>query len=366
MANVAAGCLTPEGKFDRAGWAGRRKEFSARGGGLTVGKTHLPPRICVYEDRAEAMDGLILMGESLCAADKDISPHLTVPEAPDSVRAWGRSRPEVVLSTSQPVGATGWDVKPWLLLQELSEGRQEVLWLDSDLIVTAPVSRILLDFPRDSLIFAEEWIRSKTSASQFWGLPSVRPVVLFNNCFIRVTQAHRPLLERWAQMTRDPRYREAQALPFERRPIEARHDGWLLIALLESEEFCDVPFDCIRLGRHIAQCAGSSGYRPTDRLLDLYRGLPPLIHGLGRKPWDATRGGSRIQRYLLDLATDVSPYVLAARRVARSLDMHEEWLEAPPSPGAILRGLTAGHPGMAGLPLAIPHAIFEKVGQIRR
>jgi hypothetical protein len=29
MANVAAGCLSPEGKFDRAGWADGRKEFEA-------------------------------------------------------------------------------------------------------------------------------------------------------------------------------------------------------------------------------------------------------------------------------------------------------------------------------------------------
>lgn len=331
-----------------------------------MGKTHPPLRVCSYEDRAEAMDSLILMGESLCAADPDISLHLTVPEAPDSVRAWARSRPQVVLSTTQPAGATGWDVKPSLLLQELSEGRQEVLWLDSDIIVTAPVSRILLDFPRDSLLFAEEWTWSKLSVSHFWGLRSVRPVVLFNNCFIRATQFHRPLLERWRQMTHDPRYREAQALPFERRPIQALHDGWLLIALLESEDFCHVNFDCIRRGRHIAQCAGPSGYRPHHRLLDLFRGLPPLIHGLGRKPWDSTRGWSSVQQFLLDLATDVSPYVLAGRRVARSLDMHNEWLDARTSLGALLRGLTAGHPGMAGLPLAIPQATFRKVGQIRR
>lgn len=330
-----------------------------------MGEAHSPLCVCSYEDRAEAMDSLILMGESLCAVDKDVSLHLTVPDAPDSVRDWARSRPEVVLSTTRPEGVTGWDVKPWLLLRELNE-THEALWLDSDMIVTGPISRIVRDFPRDSLIFAEEWIRSQVAVSHLWGLPSARPVLLFNNCFIRATRAHRPLLERWRQMTLDPRYREAQALPFERRPIQALHDGWLLIALLESEEFCQVPFDYIRLGRHIAQCAGSSGYRPHHRLLDLFRGLPPLIHGLGRKPWDSTHGQSRIQRFLLDLATDVSPYVLASRRVARRLNMHKEWFEARTSLGAILRGLTAGHPGIAGLPLAIPHATFRKIDQIRR
>jgi hypothetical protein len=287
--------------------------------------------------------------------DRDASLHLTVPEAPDAVRAWARRRPQVVLSTTRPEGVTGWDVKPWLLLQELNEGRQEALWLDGDMIVTRAISKMLQEFPRESLIFAEEWSRGSIPVSDLWGLPSVRSVQVFNNCLIHATQAHRPLLERWLQMTRDPRYREAPALPFERRPIQVAHDGWLLIALLESEEFGQVPFDCIRLGRHIAQCAGSSGYRPHHRLLDLFRGLPPLIHGLGRKPWESTREQSRIRRFLLDLATDVSPYVLAARRVARGLDMHRGWFDARTTPGAILRGRTGGHPGMAGLPLASIH-----------
>ncbi len=287
------------------------------------------------------MDSVILMGESLCRSDTELSVHLTVPDAPDSVRTWAERRPQVVLSTTRPDGVSGWDVKPWLLLQELNAGRHEALWLDTDIIVTSPVSSLLDEFPRDSLIVAEEWRKGKIPVSRFWGLPSLRAIPVFNACFVRATQAHRPLLERWLQMTRDPRYREAQALPFEQRPIHLAHDGWLLIALLESEEFGHLPFDCIRLGRDIAQCAGSSGYRPHHRLLDLFRGLPPLIHGLGRKPWESTRGRGRMQAYLLDLATDVSPYVLAARSVARDLGMAPQWLEARTSPGAALRLLTA-------------------------
>jgi hypothetical protein len=161
-------------------------------------------------------------------------------------------------------------------------------------------------------------------------------------------------------MLHDLRYRDAQRLPFERRPVHLLHDGWPLIALLECEEFAQVPFDYVRLGRHIAQCAGSSGYRPLHRFLDLFRGLPPLIHGLGRKPWDP-RNDRGIQRFIFDLATDVSPYVLAARRVARDLDMTPQWIETRTWLGALLRKLSAEHPGMAGLPLAIPHAFQTKI-----
>jgi len=310
------------------------------------------------------MDSLILMGESLCRADAHVSLHLTVPDAPPSVRAWAERRPEVVLCTKRPEGVSGWNVKPWLLLQELNADSPQAVWLDDDIIVTRPVSALLEEFPPESLILAEEWTRASIPASSFWDLPSARPIPVFNNCFIRATQANRTLLERWLQMLQDPRYRDAQALPFERRPVPVCHDGWPLIALLESVEFSQVPFDCIRRGRHIAQCAGSSGYQPRHRVLDLFRGLPPLIHGIGRKPWESQSVPSRLQHFLLDLATDVSPYILAARKVARDLNVNPQWLEARTWTGAMLRGMTNGHPGMAGLPLAILHAFHKTISQV--
>ena len=325
-----------------------------------------PLRVCVYEDRAVAMDSLILMAESFCSLDRDVSLHLTVPDAPESVRAWASRWPNVELSTERPEEVTGWDVKPWLLLQELNQGRPEVLWLDDDMIVTRPISHLIRHFPSDVLIFAEEWGRWTVPVCHLWGMRSARAFRLFNNCFIRVTQAHRPLLDRWLQMTHDPRYREAQALPYDQRPVQAQHDGWLLVALLESEEFGGVPFECIRAGRHIAQCAGSSGYRPYDRLIGLFRGLPPMIHGLGRKPWEVRQERNRIQRFLLDLATDVSPYVLASRKIAKKIDMPVDWIEARTRLGAVLRGLTGGHPGMAGLPLAIIHALQLSISNMMK
>lgn len=325
-----------------------------------LGKTDRSLCVCSYEDRPQAMDSLILMGESLCRADAHVSLHLTVPDAPPAVRAWAERRPEVVLRAKRPEGVSGWNIKPWLLLQELDAGNPQVLWLDDDIIITRPVSAMLDEFPRESLIAAEEWTDSAVPVSHFWNLPSARAIPVFNNCFIRVTQVHRTLLERWHQMLHDPRYLDAQALPFERRPVPLRHDGWPLIALLESAEFCQVRFDCIRRGRHIAQCAGSSGYRPHHRVLDLFRGLPPLIHGIGRKPWEIQPDSSHLQHFLLDLATDVSPYVLAGRRVAKDLGMNPPWLEVRTSPGRMLRGMTNSHPSMAGLPLAILHAVYSK------
>jgi hypothetical protein len=232
------------------------------------------------------------------------------------------------------------------------------------MIVTRPISLMLKEFPLDSLIVAEEWNRQEAvPVSQFWDMASVRPVRVLNACFVRATQAHRPLLRRWLQMIHDPRYRQAQRLPFEQRPLHLASDGWLLAALLESAEFSHVSFDYIRLGRHIAQCAGSSGYRPQHRLLDVFRGPPPLIHCIGRKPWVSWHDRGRIYGFLTDLATDVSPYVLAARRIARELDIHPTWLGARTALGALLRGLTAYHPAVAGLPLATLHTLHLKLSQ---
>ncbi len=308
------------------------------------------------------MDSLILMGESLCRAEKGargVSLHLTVPEAPTAVREWAERRPEVVLSTTRPEGVSGWDVKARLLLQELNDGHREALWLDADMIVTRPVSPLLKEFPPDWLIVAEEWDGVQAAdVAHFWQTPPPHPVAPVNSCFVRVTETHRALLDRWLQATRDPDYRAAQSLPFERRPWRLASDQVLLTALLGSEQFFRTPFDRIRMGRHIAQCAGSSGYAPGNRLLDLFRGLPPLIHCIGRKPWVSTQDLNG--RFMLDLATDVSPYVLAARKVAKDLDMTPAWLEARTVPGTVLRGLTFGHPGLAGLPLAVLHALHTR------
>jgi hypothetical protein len=325
-----------------------------------------PLRVCSYEDRPAAMDSLILMGESLCRADQGISLHLTVPDAPEPVRAWAKTRPEVVLTTTRPAGVAGWDVKAWLLLQELDAGNREALWLDDDMIVTRPVSPLLKEFPPDILIVAEEWDRvGAEGVAHLWDAAPVRPVAPVNSCFVRVTEAQRPLLERWLQATQDPLYRKAQSLPFEQRPWRLSSDQVLLTALLGGAEFSRTPFERILMGRHIAQCAGSSGYALGDRLRDLVRGLPPMIHCIGRKPWTSTADLHGAQRYMLDLATDVSPYVMAAERVAKDLNMAPPWIATRTAAGGLLRALTFRHPALAGLPLATLHSVHTRIFGLR-
>jgi hypothetical protein len=324
----------------------------------------MPLRVCCYEDRPEAMPSLVFMGESLCRADSNVSLHITIPDAPDFVVRWATTQPRVILSTRKPDGWSGWDVKPSLLLQELDAGAPEVLWLDDDMIVTRAISPILREFAPDVFLLAEEWHhRMIVPAAPHWGLPYERPLQVVNNCFIRVTQSHRPVVNRWIELLRDPHYRQAQTAPLEGRPTHLLGDAWPLMALLQSDEFSHVPVDWIRAGRHIAQCAGSSGYRPVNRLLDLFRGLPPLIHGIGRKPWGPVAAASPVQRFLLNLATDLSPYVLTSKKIADDLDVHADWLKPRTAAGSWLRQATGSHPGLAGLPLAMLHSTHMLIGR---
>jgi hypothetical protein len=172
------------------------------------------------------------------------------------------------------------------MLRALDAGVPAVVWLDTDMIVTRSISAMLAEFPDDALIVAEEWNRQgEVPLCEFWGLTSVRPRRITNSCVVRANQTHRPLLERWLRLIDNPRYRQAQTIPFQQRPLPVAGDQSLLAALLESEDFAEVEVEYLRVGRHIAHCSGSSEYGPHHRLLDLFRGLPVLIHGIGRKPW---------------------------------------------------------------------------------
>jgi hypothetical protein len=304
------------------------------------------------------MSGLLLMGESFLRNNPGKRIFLTAPGASEELKSWAKSRPQVRFSTSTPQQLTGWDVKPWLLLQQLEEESEEVIWLDADTIVTRPLSSILADFPEDTLLVAEEWDRHPPiSVAHLWGWREARPIPPVNSCFMRAKAAHRPLLQQWLLMTRDAAYRRAQDLPFESRPWHLASDQALLTALLSSEQFADTPIEYVPMGRHLAQCAGSSGYRPLQRMLDLVRGLPTLIHCIGRKPWAKAQSQKGIQRFMQDLATDVSPYVLASRQVAAQIGAWPPWLDARTWLGKAMRTLTAFHPGLAGLPLAMMHRL---------
>jgi hypothetical protein len=85
----------------------------------------------------------------------------------------------------------------------------------------------------------------------------------------------------------------------------------------------------------------ADGYALFDRIRHAWRGLPPLIHSEGFKPWDnpATR----------PVFLEVSPYLLVAQRYRDVLSGDTSWLEASSMWGRLLRLVTWEEPSVAGV-----------------
>jgi hypothetical protein len=306
--------------------------------------------LCTFEDRAHHLVALRLLAHSLgreCPGQglrgwcppplvepfrAGLPPHV-------EVHAWGRG------------DVTGWSVKPSLLLDRLDEGHDEVVWLDSDIIVAGEF-RDRFD-QSDSLVVAAEphWVTRTTvlavprngssgAARRFDGF--------VNSCVVRARQPHRPLLDAWQRRLASPEFRAAQRLDFAERPAHLRGDQDVLDALLAAPPFADMPVHLLRPGEDIVQCHMADGFSVRDRIRHCWRKLPPLVHSEGFKPWDHDRPGH--------VFLDVSPYVLLAQRYAHVLDEEMTWLQPVSTWGRILRRLTREEPCAAGL---VPAALTE-------
>lgn len=121
---------------------------------------------------------------------------------------------------------------------------------------------------------------------------------------MQVTSAHYDFLNTWIEYLENDSYRKYQQLPMSERPKHAICEDSVLTALLASEVFGDLPVVFLKNGIDIAQCLSPGSYTTLDRLLTLVRGLPPLVHAMGKKPWEAK------SKSYYDL---LSPYTCVAR-----------------------------------------------------
>jgi hypothetical protein len=300
--------------------------------------------ICAYEDRRHYLPGLQLLAHSLnnaCPGQRLIvwcpesllgTFRRELPDTAVTVRAW--PHPEV----------SGWSVKPSVLLKALAEGHDEVVWMDSDLIVTAEFRD---RFDRsDAIVVASEplWVTraSDVDRAERWGLQTARRFPnLINSCVIRVKPVHERVLLEWQWRLTQREYLQAQTLPFSVRSPHVRGDQDVLHALLTSTLFADVPVRFLRHGVDIAQCHMADGYTVRDRLRHAWRSLPPLIHSEGFKPWDMPSPRA--------VFLEVSPFVLVAQRYRGVLDGDTSWLSPSSTWGRGLRFLTRGEPNLAGI-----------------
>lgn len=318
--------------------------------------------ICTAEDRHWCEPGLRLLLISLCRYSTDITITVFYPGADQEFLDWARdldSEKITVRSTRVP-GAYGWNVKPQTLLQLLSENNREVVWIDSDIIVTKDVVRAFGDINSNVLVATEEGIwgpRDETDGlrARLWGFPVKREFPFpLNTAVLRVTQNHIPLLERWKEILESPKYRHAQQNPWHRRPPHMRGDQDVLTALLSSEEFHTVPIKLLRRGSDIIQYLGPWGFTLAERVTCMVRGMPIFIHSQGPgKPWVASADeptadgmGGKLQAVYGEL----SPYILAAKALAPELT--DIWTRPRSQLSSILRNLGFGYPQLIGLPVA--------------
>ncbi len=257
---------------------------------------------------------------------------------------WAATMRNVVLEP--PVGpeGAGWNIKPLIMKDLLKRLDRPVVWLDTDLILTAPIGQFVADLPSEALLLTPEPVATRRGVRRWteaWGLATGRETPFsVNSCVLRVTDAHLPLLSAWEEALSDPLYRSAQSLPPPQRPFHLLGDQDALAALVGSRAFADLDVRALRLGRDIAQCRYEDGYGPLDRLRNFGR-LPPLVHAQAQKPW---RTFSKMPTYL-----EVSAYRIAAEPYRQQLPLEQQaWLQAGSARARVMRVLALGDAGMAG------------------
>lgn len=319
----------------------------------------LPARhVCLYQDNPSHFTSVQLAVLSILEHEPLWQIHVSIPECPPWLEDWLSQFPPVRLYREN-YGQSGWNVKPEILLYFLDRFKEEVIWLDSDIILTAPVSSYIDRFPASTLIVAEEppgqFPPGSALRTTGWGRPIGRSISKsINSGFIRISESHRRLISAWREALTDERYRKAQELNWWLRPAPFYGDQDALSGLLGSKDYSDVAILFMRNGVEIAQCHGPDGYSWQRRIMNSFRKMPALIHAQGKKPWLAE---GRTLVYL-----DVSPYKLAALRYQDAIK-DADWLQIHTPIGRMLMGITFGEPNLAGLAPSLIEACRRFGGQ---
>ena len=304
-----------------------------------------------YEDRPEAWTGLQLLAGSLKLWGVGIRLRVWGITPADAVHGWLSEQEHVMVEPTRPSRLRGWDVKPWVLQQALRSGQRRATWIDSDIMATPRFKEIVSRLETDHLLSTEEARYAEEPQGSAPRTPHLGLVLTrtlprtINTSVLSVSAVHWELLEAWQQVMQASDYQRAQALPFAERPWGLRGDQDVLTGLLGAEPFDTLPLRLLRDGRDIAHCKHTLGFSSVARLHALVRGLPPLVHAQGEKPWIPG----------VSLSTQLSPYAaLAARVLEETVDGQvSEWSRPHRGLGLFLHMVFLGHPVARGLPLTV-------------
>jgi len=317
--------------------------------------------ICVAEDRAACEPALKILLLSLSTHCPWLEVNLFYPRAGCDFRTWMKKCSQVVLQKIRLKRNYKWNVKPQALLCLLNQGFDEVIWIDSDILVTRNIADVLSGLDRETIAVTEDAVGNERDDSdarraRLWGFPVGRilPFVL-NTGVLRVTRAHQSLLKRWWELVQLDAYQNCQKIAeWKERPVHMKGDQDVLTALLTSREFSNIPVHILERGKHILQFCGVSGYTTVERISQLRGTQPTFIHQFCYKPWsEPWPSRQTIRKYVDRTYVDVSPYTLSAQRYRNELECDTEWMDPHYKLSRILRILGMGHSALTGLPMAI-------------
>lgn len=332
----------------------------------------IPPRVdsvpqvdslvcCIAEDRVSCEPALRILVASLAAHCPGTPAYLFCPNATPAFTTWLAKFPDATLAGKPLDGAwTKYDIKPLALRTMLQRGHDNVLWIDSDILIAADFRPLFAQLPLDTIAVAEEALcvghdDPDALRARLWGMKVGRSLKFTANTgVIRVTQRHVGLLERWQELLESATYRAAQSLPWNERGFHLMGDQEVLTALLASSEFSSFPVRYLARGQDIIQFFGTSGYTVGERLAHLRHGLPPFVHSQGFRPWwPRDPGSASLRKRFLAAYNDMSPYTVLARRYGGELT-DPGWLQPHSRVGAVMRRLVGDNAPLLGLPLAVP------------
>ncbi len=328
---------------------------------------------CLSEDRADCETGLRLAILSLSKHCPGTPVYVYRPEITGRFSSWVAQFPQVTLIPSRPGNATSWNCKPHALLPLLAAGHSDVVWLDSDIIVTRDFRSEFTGLPENVVAVAQEPAslphQGTSHRTTGWNLRIGREIPFtLNSCVLRFTKRHIPFLERWLECLGDAIYLKAQTQPLAERPLHLMGDQDILCALLGADEFAGIPLKILRTGVDVIHAGGGLGYSSLERLRGLFKAKPTFLHATAGKPWlwlggDPYWSQQNFFSWHRRLLQETSPYLHEARMHKDQLGEGVAWMYKRTVTGSVLGLMGFGHFALRGLPITMLAAILSGISK---
>lgn len=324
---------------------------------------------CLSEDREDTGLRLAIVTlHKFCPGETVI---LYRPTSSPEFLEWLKSYSAVKLIPFLPEGAKSWNCKPHVMIPLLEQGYEEVIWLDSDILLTRNPNFLFDSSPPELLIGTEEPPSQPYQGSKirtaWWNLPLGRSYYnTLNSCVVRTTRHHLPLLYRWRELLHDPRYVYLQEQPLRARPLYMMSDQDVLNAIIGSKEFESVPVHLLRAGRDVIHTGRILGHSLSAALASLAHRIPPFLHGTGAKPWYVFDSSFRTNHtaghtFLRRLLQEISPYLRESRKYRIQVGVDCPWMSKHSLLGVLLRGIGLGHFALPCLPLIAAATLIRSI-----